>query len=273
MGSKPANKVTQTNKVELSPEQKQIYDIAFPYAKEYAQSDVQLYPGSGIAGFNELETLGQQLALQGGAAGQALGNTALNTNQFLLDPALLSPDSNPYLKASGTAAADELTRQLTQSILPSIRNSATAAGGVYSGGSTREGVAQGLAVDATTRNIGDTLAKMYSDAYQGGLSTLGSALKTAPITQAGSLFGAQIASGVGAQQRSMEQAILDEALQRFYTEQSLPLMRAQELIGLTTSMPGGTGVSTVQAATPKVNPWMQAAGTAIGMLPMLAMMI
>lgn len=261
-GSKAPSKTTQINEVKLSPEQKELFELTFPFAQQYANSDVQVYGGSSIAGFNPLELMGQGMAVAGGFQGQDLGNTANATNKFLLNPELLDPNSNPYLKASGDAIASHMTRQLTEGILPSIRNGATATGGMYSGGSTREGIAQGLAVDRTTSNIGDALTKLYSDAYTGGLGTMTDALKLAPLTQSGSLFGSQVLSSVGGQQRAMQQARLDEEIGRFYANQSLPLMRAQELLGLLGGLPGGSGVSTVTGAQPQSNSLMSGLGGA-----------
>lgn len=262
MGGKQPSTTTQTNKVELSPEQKQIFKLVLPDIQGYASQDLQVFPKSAVAGFDPLEVQGQAGAVKAGTAGQKLATDSAKLQNFLLDPSLLSPDSNPWLAKSGKAVADATTRNLMESILPQIRGGATVAGGQYSGGSTREALAEGLAVGRTSQTIADRLAEMYSDAYNTGLKTLTTAQTMTPQVQSSLLFGPSVASQVGTQKRTMEQAKLDEAASKFQLSQMLPLMKAQDIMGLFTSMPGGSGVSTVTGAQPKANPLMSGLGGA-----------
>lgn len=255
MGSKAPKSTTQTNTVKLGPEQQAIADLAAPLAEQYAQTPIQLPAGSGIAGFNPYELQAQQLALstaQGG--GQGLADQSLATNRFLLDPALLNPESNPALGAHGEAITRNLTQNLTDRILPSLRAGSTVAGGAYSGGNTRGQVAEGLAAGRTSQAAGDALANLYNQAYSTNIGALGDALRVSPLTQAGALTPSQTVGGVGAQNRAFEQATLDESRNRFLLEQSLPLIQAKELYGLISGIPGGSGVSTVVGAQPGTNP-------------------
>jgi hypothetical protein len=74
---------------------------------------------------------------------------------------------------------------------------------------------------------------------------------------------------IGGQQQGMEQAQLDEMIQRFYTQQDLPLLQSQQLMALIQGMPGATGVSTVRGAQPQTSGLQQAIGLGMTMLPML----
>jgi len=263
MGSSKTPKQTQQiNKTELSDEQKKLFNIAFPYAQEYASNPAQVYTGQTIAELNPLERQAQQTALTAAQSGDALAGTAADTNKFLLDPKILSPDSNPWLKASGDAIANRQTQTLLENILPKIRDTSTVAGGLFSGGNTREDIASGLAAGRTQQSIGDALASLYSSAYSSGLDALGTGVKLAPVTQASQLFGAQIQGQVGAQDRAIEQLKLDEAANRFNLEQALPFMTARDILSLMSGLPGGTGISTVTGAQPSTNPYMNVLGGA-----------
>jgi hypothetical protein len=104
-GPKQPSTVTQTNKIELSPEQKEIFGLAMPKIREYASSNPQLYSGSGIAGFNPTQLAGQEAALAAVGGAGDLAERATATQAQLLDPEfMLSP--NQYL----TPAADAIAR-------------------------------------------------------------------------------------------------------------------------------------------------------------------
>jgi hypothetical protein len=244
--------VMQTNELQLSPEQQKLFDLAFPMATKAAKNPLKLPDGSSIAGFNADEIAGQDAA-RGAATGQVqnLVNQGAGTQQFLMDPALLSPDSNPFLRQQGQAVADDTIRGLTEQILPSLRQGSTVANGIFGSGGSREGIAQGLAVDRTTQNVSQSLADLYGGAYQNGLNTLGQAVNRNAQVAGTSLLPAEILSAVGGQQRGLEQAQLDESFNRQILEQQLPLLQAQDIFNLINGMPGQRGVSTVTGATPQ----------------------
>lgn len=278
MGSKQPSTVTQKNTVELSPQQQQLADLGFGYAQQYAQNPLNI-PGIQVTnptvlGFNPLETQGQDAAVSA-AQGviQNLASQAAGTNSFLMNPALLSPDSNPYLSAQGDAVARKATDNLTQNILPALRSGSVVASGFNSGGNTRQGIAEGLAVGNTNRDITDALASLYGGAYQSGLSTLGAAVDRNAGVAAQQLSPAAILSGVGAQRRDLAQAQSNQdvnnannqaalAAQLQWLQQQLPFLQASQLYGLVGSLPGGTGVSTATGAQPSGNPFTGALGGA-----------
>lgn len=264
MSSGGSENTTQTNKVELSPEQKQVFEMALPFITQAAENPVQPFQGSTIAGFTPLELQAQQQAVaQAQGAASDVGQSAAEASQFLLDPAILDPSSNPALGQQADAITSRLSQNLTESVLPSIRSGSTVSGGMFSGGNTRQGIAEGLAIDRTGENIGDSLATLYGNAYNTGIGAMGDALRTTPLTQAASTFGPGVVGQVGAQQRAMEQAILDAQINRDLLTQQAPFLQAQDLLSLISGMPGGTGVSTVEGATPQTSPVSGALGGAL----------
>lgn len=262
MTSSAPKTTTQTNKIELSPEQKQLFGLAFPFAEQYASQPLESYGGQTVAGANSNITGAQDAAL--GAVGgiNGLAGQAAGTQGFLLNPALLSPDSNPYLKAQGDAITGTVTDNLLERVLPSLRSGATGASGMYSGGNTKSGIAEGLAVGKTNADISSALAGLYGDAYKLGLSTLGSAVERNPSVQAQQLMGATVQGAVGAQQQQQQQAELTDAYNRWMVDQQLPFVRAQDIMGMINGMPGASGTSTVTGQPGGANPFMGGLGGA-----------
>lgn len=253
-GSSAPAKTTQVNKIELSPEQKQIYGYAKPFIQEAAQQPLEIYPGVTLAGFSPLEQAGhQQLLTQAGGSIPMLAGAGANANMFMLDPEqMLNPANNPHVTAYGQTLVDQLTQNLQRNILPQIGRQTAVTQGPY-GATSRQGIREGVAIGDTARAGGDALTKLYSDAYGQGLTAMGRAQALNPQTIASMLTSGQVASGIGEQQRSMQQAQIDDAMNKFYLEQNLPMMRAQDIMALVNSMPGASGTSTVTGAQPQTS--------------------
>lgn len=264
-GSSKAPTTTQTQSYQMSPEERQLFNLTMPYLTEYASTPIQQFGGSGVVPLNALEQQAQQQYLtQAAPTAQGLATGAAGTQAKLLDPNfMLNP--NQYVQAAGQAVTDTATQNLMEKILPGIRSGAEAAGGPYSGGSTREGVATGKAIGDTGRGISDALANMYFSNYTSGLSGLSQAIERNPSVMSSQLFPADITAAVGGQQRAEQQARLDEQIKQFYTQQDLPLLQGQQLMQLMGAMRGyGTTTGTATGSVPQSNPLMQALGLGMG---------
>ena len=255
---------TQTVKQELSPEQQQIYGMAFPYAQQYAAKPIKQYTGSGIVGLNPEEQQAADMFRATVPGLQASAGQAQASNDQLMDPGfMLDVANNPYLRGATDSMTSQVTDNLMQTVLPGIRSGSTVAGGQYSGGSTRQGVAEGRAIGDTNQGLSNSIADMMFKAYNTGISGMGDAINRNPSVQSQQLFAPGVTSAVGAQDRAIEQAALDEEIRQFYTGQALPLLQAQELMGLISGMPGGGTTGTVTGSTPGVNPIMAGMGGAM----------
>lgn len=277
MGPSPPSNVSQTTRVELGPEQRQLFDLGFPYLQEYSGTPLQQFQGTGIADFSELERQGQQayLAQAGPAAdiansarggydaAQALNQNVLGNEKFQLDVA-----NNPYLRDAVLAMTGGINQNLLETQLPATRAGATQAGGMYSGASSKAGLAEGAAIGNTNRAISDAVAEMMFKQYNAGMGNLNQSVanakgltEAAPTLQHLGMTAPDIISGVGGQQRAMEQARLDEIIQKFYAEQALPLLQGQEMISLINGMPGGATTSTGSGLwRPQQSPFMMGLG-------------
>ena len=263
-GKSQSPTTTQTSEVKLSPEQREMFGLAFPYARKYAMNPLKQFEGTGIADFNPDEALAQA-RLKNSVVPQLddLAASAASSNKMLMDPKfMLDVENNEYLRGATRAMTGDVTRNLMENIMPGVRAGAIQQGGMYGGGSSRQGIAEGLAIGRTNQGLSDATARMMFDAYNRGLSGIGEAINRNPSVQGQQLFGSEVLAGVGAQKRSMEQAKLDEKIRQFYTGQQLPMLQAQELMSLIQGMPGGQTVSTATGSVPRANPLMAGLGGA-----------
>jgi hypothetical protein len=239
--SKPVN-LTQTTKEEFSPQQAELFSSFFPKVKSYAETPLQMFSGSGIAGFSPDEIAAQNMyrtAAGPGGSVSTLANQAGATQAQLMDPNFMLGD-NPHLQAMRAAISGSVGDDLLQRVLPSVRSGNVAAGGMYSGGASKAGLAEGQAVGQAGTGLARQLQELMFNAYNRGVTGLGEAVNRNPSVMAQQMLPADMLAAVGGQQRGMEQAQLDEQIRNFYTQQQLPFLQAQELMSFLQGMPGQT---------------------------------
>lgn len=248
---------TTTTQVNLSPEQRELLNIAMPGVRQFAANVPQRYPGSTIAPFTPEQTVGQDLAL--GAAGnqQDLANNAAGATNFLTSGNIWDPAANPNLRGAISAATRPISENLTESALPAIRGEAVATGNF---GGSRQGIAEGLATREASRAIGDTASKVAQGQYETNIGAQLKALGLTPTTQAAQLSPATTVSGVGDVRQALQQALLGEKVGNFNYAQLAPFLQSQEIIGLLNGLPGGS--TTATGTGPKPNALLGALGGA-----------
>lgn len=243
--------VTQTNQTILSPEQKALMAQVNPLIQQYGSQQTVL-PTQTVAGFNPNQIAAQQAAVSmGNGAGQEQGNNAAAANNFLMNPNILNPSSNPYLAQHGQNIATTMDQSFLDSVLPGLRTGATMDSGPYAGGGTREGVAQGVASGRNSQAKGMALTDLYDRAYTTGLNAMDSGIKNSQGVQNGLMFGANVQGQVGQQQQTQAQTEMNAANQLQMLQQQLPFLKASDLLSLMQGMPGAKTVSTVTGATPQ----------------------
>ena len=241
-----SDKTTDTTASESGPSKFQM-----PFLQKIFDEAARLYRGkpleygpSRVARFNPNEVSAQAGALnyaRGGARDVAAN--AQEGLEFALGD-VLSPDSNPNLAKYAEGAARPIFQNLTENVLPSIRGSAIDAGVL---GSSRQGIAEGLAVDRTAQDALDTTSRIYSDAYNRGLQTFETGLNLAPEVQMMGLTPYSIEAGVGAQQRAYDQALVDEGVERFQFGQYEPWLRLAQFLSMVGGDFGGEGTSETES--------------------------
>lgn len=310
LGNTQKNEVT--TKSNLTGFQKSLRKATRPFVKQYLKkvtpTGVQLPKKPLVQPTNPLQTQGQQQALATVGAQNALGADAAAatsgllgadptqagrsmvetwqdpnaaTTDFLLNK-VLYPGTNPALQGAIDAAVRPITQNLTESQLPAVRSGAYTTGNF---GSSRQGIAEGLASGRASQAIGDTAAGVANQGYQAGLGALSSAygnilnastsaygtkqnalsdlysnnvnaklnaLGLTPQVQGSQLSGALTTSGVGDVQQAQAQRQRDEAVYRKLYAQMAPLQSAESLLALAGAVPGGS--TTVTGATPGTSP-------------------
>ena len=290
---------------ELAPEQQQLLRLVIPEAARFLNNPPELFPDTAIADFSPLQQQAQEAAVGAAtdfiapfaestaAAHQNLQSATIPTGteglgqiisglpsarpaqDFLLSGAALSPESNPFLADTARAAIDPLRDEFTQTVLPSIGHEAANTGQF---GSSRHGVAEGIATQGFQREVGNVASDVFSRGYSEGLAGMQDALRTTLGTGADASVGAleqgarslfaapqltqlaltpsSILDAVGGQQRDLEQAFLTEEADRFQTEQIIPFLAAQDVANLAFGVGGGGtttrsddgGIDAIQAA-------------------------
>jgi hypothetical protein len=238
-GSSGGNqKVTQTTK--LSPEQRELINLAMPAAKDIAANPPQDVEGGRLAGVNPLQNLAQQLMLQQVGGVGAGAQNAMNFSNFAFTGGL-DPGANPYLPGMIEQAVRPVQQQLTQQVLPSIRGQAVQAGQY---GGSRQGVAEGNAIQSGQQAAADIGSRLTFDTYQAGLENAQRALALLPQTLGSSILPAQMVEGVGAQRRAFDQQQIDENVRAQMFQQFMPFQISQEIAALAMGLPGGGATST-----------------------------
>jgi hypothetical protein len=106
---------------------------------------------------------------------------------------------NPYMSGMIDAASRDVTRNLTEDVLPGINRLGSATGNTNS---SRTGVAEGIALRGAQDRIGDISAGMRGDAYQQGLSLAENArganmnARLNSLTNAGNIYGNAFGQGL-----------------------------------------------------------------------------
>jgi hypothetical protein len=199
-----------------------------PYlANMYAAAGSQMGTPMGFYPYN---TYAPQSPLTGAGQGAALdfANNAmpgyLETGNNALASLFQSADvaSNPYVNGMLEAQARGVGDQLTRQWLPAVRQGASLAGQT---GSTRQGVAEGVAIGEAAKALTNAAAQTQLSAYDRGLSAQAQAAAMLPMMSQLGMMPAQTMQQVGSQQEAYLQKQIDEAVNRFNFYQEEPWKR------------------------------------------------
>jgi len=172
-------------------------------------------------------------------------------------PDALDITKNPGLQGNIEAATRPITQELTEKALPAIRDSAERSGNF---GSSRQGIAEGIASGRASQAIGDATSGIVSKAYDTNVNAQLKALGLLPSTIGTQTAGDITTSNVGDVRQGMAQALLGQDVSNFNYDQLAPFLQSKEIMSLLTGLPGGRTVST--ASGPQKNPLTAALGGA-----------
>lgn len=264
-GGKQSGTQTQTQKSEpWDAQQPYLKDIFSQAQSQYNSSNPQYYPGSTMANQSAATTGGQQGALAAAGNGQGLVNNATGVANATLNGDYLSPDSNPFLKATFDKAAGDVARVYQTATAPGTDAAAISAGRYNPAG------ALGFARESNQRNLGDNLNNLATSIYGGNYQNerqnqLATANNAGNIYNS-SLMPSQTQMAIGGQQDQRSQDVLNADIQRFNYDQNLPAAKLGQYQQLVQGNYGGT--STTQTPIYS-NPFGQVLGTGLGVAGLL----
>lgn len=235
----------------------------------YRQPGPFYFPGSTIADFAPAENLARQY-LQDFASNRSsqMAEAAEEAGKRVLGGEFLDVANNPYVQDVISRSIRPAVEELTREVLPSIRSSFINTGGF---GGSKQGIAEGMAIQGAQQAVGDAASRMNLGAYSQGLQSLLSGMSLAPSIQNMGMLPADILQAVGAQERAMEQARIDEAIARHQWNQSLPFIKLAEYGNIVRSPLGGYSESTTNA--PETGKAEQIAGAASLLYPLIISLI
>ncbi len=155
----------------------------------------------------------------------------------MVDPALQAwrsslsaPDvaSNPYVQGMLDQQSSLLNRNLQENILPGIQSGAIGAGQL---GSSRQGVAEGIAARGTQEALASQAADTQMRAYLAGLQQQQYGMSATPGMVGLGRMPADLLMGVGEVRRAEDEKALQEEIQRFNFAQDEPWNRLERWAG------------------------------------------
>lgn len=239
-------------------------------AQLYGQGPPAYYPGSTVAPQSPFTQFGDiYSALQAGTnvmdAGNAMAqgassllgadpysSVAMSGIQHLYNAA--DPASNQYFQSALEASMRPVTQQLQEQIMPGLRSGATGAGQY---GSSRQGIAEGLASSRAVQTMADMAAQMGSTAYGQGLGAvaqgaglglqaenaarqaIAQGLALSPAAAQMQMMPGDIFRQIGARQEGRSQAEIEADMARYNYGQQAPFQYINDYVRLLSGAPGG----------------------------------
>ena len=288
MGLFGSNKVVSKQK--LAPEASALIKPVVPIAQDYLKTPIKqgapvvqgptkaqlaargsvvkaantTLPGLVKQGVGGTTNLGQAGLFGTGGLGQILGDylSQAGGRQMITSGKLLDPNANPATKGMISAATRPITQQLNEATLPGIGHDFVG-GGSY--GSTRQGIAEGIARRGAMDATADATSAIVNNNYNTGLGAMLSGLN-AQTGAASSGVGQGLGAGLGGvnalpglgqlafmpglakdavatTNANQNQAVRQEASDRYTTQQMMPFMQAQDVANLAAGLGGGSAVT------------------------------
>ncbi len=245
---KPGN-MTQTTGTKLGSEAQSIWGQLFPQIQQ--QKMPTAWSGPTVAGFDPATVAGQNQVLGAAGAAQPLATQANAAQSYFLDPARLNVTSDPNITRQADAIREITTRNLMENVLPTARGGEIANSGMYAGGASKAAQLQGKAIGDTNANLENTLAGLFSNAYQQAASRQQHAVDTNDsVMRSGATPGAMM-DAVGQQREAKAQQELDAQIAQYYQPALLQqawIMQQLQQLGL---MPGAVTTSNAQGTNPQ----------------------
>lgn len=217
----------------------------------YDQGLPAFFPNQTYAGFTPQQEEALRQAEQRAMRGSPLVDTAQNQLQTTLSGGFLG--ANPYIDPMIEAGNRSIVRQFGETVMPSIQSS-LGRSGRYGNNAATQNLYQN-AQRALAEQLSDTEANIRGNAYAQERQLMNAAIGQAPALAAQDYMDIAQLSGVGEQRQAMEQAGINEDMQRYQYENTIDqqaldqfLTRLQGTIPLSGSV--GTTTTPVKGSSP-----------------------
>ena len=231
-----------TTRTEPWAEQKPYLETGFKRAEDlYSRGAMtpEYFGGPTTAGFTPAQEAAQTGALDY-ITGPRAAAQQMGAEEAQLDMLSGEVDTTRFDPVADAVRAQAMA-QLTGNVLPGIRQQITQ---YNPGGSTRGDIIQAQAISSAQEDITNKIASAQFQAYKDAQDRRMGALGRYPSIMAAPLQQYDAMSAVGAQQRALEQAGIDEAMQRYSYESQLPTIGLQNYLAGISGDYGGTTTAT-----------------------------
>ena len=226
-------------------EQKPYLETGFKRAEDlYSRGAMtpEYFGGPTTADFTGAQKTAQEQALKylEGGEGSRLGAQQMAAEEAQLGMLSGDVDTERFDPVADAVRAQAMA-QLTGNVLPGIRQQITQ---YNPGGSTRGDIIQAQAISSAQEDITNKIASAQFQAYKDAQDRRMGALGRYPSIVGAPLQQYDAMSAVGAQQRALAQADIDEAMQRYSYESQLPTIGLQNYLAGISGDYGGTTTAT-----------------------------
>jgi hypothetical protein len=250
-GETKSTSTTQNYSPEEAARRTKVMDEALRvYGNTSQQIADKPYPGAAPVPFSGESLAAQNLQVQNAVNAQPMLDQVRNAQTYGLT-GVMDVNNNPYLASAVQGAINPITQSFTDTggVMSGIRDAGTNSGQF---GSSRQGVAEGVAAGRYAQAIGDVSSQMYSDAYNKGQDTFTKTLALAPQTLDMYSTPVNWLSSVGAQKEDLAQQqaqYLADSGMWDINSQWAPLNNLANLI-----YGGGSSTATTTNTSPKAPP-------------------
>jgi hypothetical protein len=249
----------QTNTSPWAGQAPYLADIFAQAQQRFNSGSPQYYPGQTVAAPSDATTGAQDYLKNLVPSLQASNNTTMGAANYNLTSGR-DLQNDPYLNSAINAVNQPVIQQFTQSggPLDQVTQMQVAGSGDSGGTSSREGIAQGIALRGLGQQLTNNAATMTNNAYEGAQNRATQTLGMMPGLNAAQSYPGQVLSSVGAQQDAYSQAVLNDAIQRYNFQQNQPDAKLAQYKNLIAGNYGSQGYA--QNNYPGADPLMQALG-------------
>lgn len=240
--SSGGGKQTSTTKTEPWAVQQPYIQKGFEQAYQLSQKPITQYQGAFTAGKTASDTGAENYLTD--YAGTLTGQSGKNLDalNWATGAGNLDVGNNQYVQGQMAANTNRLYQDFNEQTVSALRSNFGKSGQI---GSSRQGIAEGLAAQGVARASADSNAQILGTAYNNALDTYSSVLAQAPaLMQAGTMPGSLL-SQVGQSQRGFEQDKIDEAISRNDFSQNEAWNRLANYMQMVSGNWGGTTTSTM----------------------------